>query len=217
MGNENPTGICKPQILRNTSYIVTSEEVFVEGVVMIIFPKEMKFLYDHHRKGDEPWRKIPTGICKARRHYIDSIADIHIQGCWEAPQGRVPDKLGRPLLTSAFAKRREVPLTYSENSVPCHHPQQKGLCFIDPHHAAEGNQKSTLLDRKRVEYARQRTCSQAHLPIARRSNGCTKQAVLLTLLPRSSSLPDLLKSVTSLDSLCITVAGPCRSFTGLPY
>lgn len=62
-----------------------------------------------------------------------------------------------------------------------------------------------------------RTCSQAHLPIARRSNGCTKQAVLLTLLPRSSSLPDLLKSVTSLDSLCITVAGPCRSFTGLPY
>ena len=47
MGNENPTGICKPQILRNTSYIVTSEEVFVEGVVMIIFPKEMKFLYDH--------------------------------------------------------------------------------------------------------------------------------------------------------------------------
>lgn len=84
MGNENPTGICKPQILRNTSYIVTSEEVFVEGVVMIIFPKEMKFLYDHHRKGDEPWRKIPTGICKARRHYIDSIADILIQGCSEA-------------------------------------------------------------------------------------------------------------------------------------
>lgn len=68
MGDENPTGICKPQILRNTSYIVTSEEVFVEGVVMIIFPKEKKFLYDHHRKGDEPWRKIPTGICKARRH-----------------------------------------------------------------------------------------------------------------------------------------------------
>lgn len=30
---------------------------------------------------------------------------------------------------------------YSENSVPCHHPQQKGLCFIDPHHAAEENQK----------------------------------------------------------------------------
>ena len=68
MGDENPTGICKPQIPRNTSYIVTSEEVFVEGVVMIIFPKEMKFLYDHHRKGDEPWRKTPTGICKAQRH-----------------------------------------------------------------------------------------------------------------------------------------------------
>ena len=141
MGNENPTGICKPQILRNTSYIVTSEEVFVEGVVMIIFPKEMKFLYDHHRKGDEPWRKIPTGICKARRHYIDSIADIHIQGCSGSNQSRVPDKLGRPLVTSAFAKKREVPLTCSENSVPCHHPQQKGLCFIDPHHAAERNQK----------------------------------------------------------------------------
>ena len=64
MGNENPTGICKPQILRNTSYIVTSEEVFVEGVVMIIFPKEMKFLYDHHRKGDEPWRKSPQVYVK---------------------------------------------------------------------------------------------------------------------------------------------------------
>lgn len=198
MGNEDPTGICKPQILRNTSYIVTSEEVFVEGVVMIIFPKEMKFLYDHHRKGDEPWRKIPTGICKARRHYIDSKEFRHLPPATRQDNDRY---------------RR----TYSENSVPCHHPQQKGLCFIDPHHAAEGNQKSTLLDRKRVEYARQRTCSQAHLPIARRSNGCTKQAVLLTLLPRSSSLPDLLKSVTSLDSLCITVAGPCRSFTGLPY
>ena len=149
---------------------------------------------------------------------ITSIVSL-ISSYRDAPghQSRVPDKLGRPLVTSAFVKKREVPLTYSENSVPCHHPQQKGLCFIDPHHAAEGNQKSTLLDRKRVEYARQRTCSQAHLPIARRSNGCTKQAVLLTLLPRSSSLPDLLKSVTSLDSLCITVAGPCRSFTGLPY
>ena len=30
---------------------------------------------------------------------------------------------------------------FRENDVPCHHPQQKGLCFIDPHHAAEGNQK----------------------------------------------------------------------------
>ena len=31
-----------------------------------------------------------------------------------------------------------------------------------------------------------------HLPIARRSNGDTKQAVLLTLLPCSSSLPNIL-------------------------
>ena len=31
-----------------------------------------------------------------------------------------------------------------------------------------------------------------HLPIARRSDGDTKQAVLLTLLPRSSSLPNIL-------------------------
>ena len=31
-----------------------------------------------------------------------------------------------------------------------------------------------------------------HLPIARRSNGDTKQAVLLTLLPRASSLPNFL-------------------------
>lgn len=122
MGNENPTGICKPQILRNTSYIVTSEEVFVKGVVMIIFPKEMKFLYDHHRKGDEPWRKIPTGICKARRHYIDSKEFRHLP-----PATRQDNDRYR--------------WTYSENSVPCHHPQQKGLCFIDPHHAAEGNQK----------------------------------------------------------------------------
>ena len=107
MGNENPTGICKPQILRNTSYIVTSEEVFVEGVVMIIFPKEMKFLYDHHRKGDEPWRKIPTGICKARRHYIDSKEFRHLPPATRQDNDRY---------------RR----TYSENSVPCHHPQQKG-------------------------------------------------------------------------------------------
>ena len=199
MGDENPTGICKPQILRNTSYIVTSEEVFVEGVVMIIFPKEMKFLYDHHRKGDEPWRKIPTGICKARRHYIDSKEFRHLPPATRQDNDRY---------------RR----TYSENSVPCHHPQQKGLCFIDPHHAAEGNQKNPpFWIEKGWNMHVKRTCSQAHLPIARRSNGCTKQAVLLTLLPRSSSLPDLLKSVTSLDSLCITVAGPCRSFTGLPY
>lgn len=109
MGNEDPTGICKPQILRNTSYIVTSEEVFVEGVVMIIFPKEMKFLYDHHRKRDEPWRKIPTGICKARRHYIDSIADIHIQGC--AGPSR-PDS------------------GYSSVDPHCHQPLRKTRCTV---------------------------------------------------------------------------------------
>ena len=130
MGDENPTGICKPQISRNTSYIVTSEEVFVEGVVMIIFPKEMKFLYDHHRKGDEPWRKIPTGICKARRHYIDSKEFRHLPPATRQDNDRY---------------RR----TYSENSVPCHHPQQKGLCFIDPHHAAEGNQKINPFGQKK--------------------------------------------------------------------
>ncbi len=94
MGDENPTGICKPQIPRNTSYIVTSEEVFVEGVVMIIFPKEMKFLYDHHRKGDEPWRKIPTGICKARRHYIenDSAAGLSQETCRRVSRARFEAK-----------------------------------------------------------------------------------------------------------------------------
>lgn len=74
---------------------------------MIIFPKEMKFLYDHHRKGDEPWRKIPTGICKARRHYIDSKEFRHLPPATRQDNDRY---------------RR----TYSENSVPCHHPQQKG-------------------------------------------------------------------------------------------
>ncbi len=62
-----------------------------------------------------------------------------------------------------------------------------------------------------------KTYIEAHLPIARRSNGCTKQAVLLTLLPRSSSLPNIPISDYLLDSLCITVAGPCRHLTGLPY
>lgn len=54
-----------------------------------------------------------------------------------------------------------------------------------------------------------------HLPIARRSNGDSKQAVLLTWLPSSSCLPSF--PVTSSNSLSLTVAGPCRSFTGLPY
>lgn len=124
----------------------------------------------------------------------------------------------RPLLTSAFAKKREVPLTYSENSVPCHHPQQKGALLHWSSSCRRRKSKNPpFWIEKGWNMHVKRTCSQAHLPIARRSNGCTKQAVLLTLLPRSSSLPDLLKSVTSLDSLCITVAGPCRSFTGLPY
>lgn len=166
---------------------------------MIIFPKEMKFLYDHHRKGDEPWRKIPTGICKARRHYIDSKEFRHLPPATRQDNDRY---------------RR----TYSENSVPCHHPQQKRLCFIWSSSCRRRKSKNPLFwIEKGWNMHVKRTCSQAHLPIARRSNGCTKQAVLLTLLPRSSSLPDLLKSVTSLDSLCITVAGPCRSFTGLPY
>lgn len=111
---------------------------------MTITGKEM----NHGEKSPQVYVK-PEGIT--------SIVSL-ISSSRDAPghQDRIPDKLGRPLVTSALAKRREVPLTYSENSVPCHHPQQKGLCFIDPHHAAEGNQKSTLLDRKRVEYARQK-------------------------------------------------------------
>lgn len=111
---------------------------------MTITGKEM----NHGEKSPQVYVK-PEGIT--------SIVSL-ISTYKDAPghQDRIPDKLGRPLVTSAFAKRREVPLTYSENSVPCHHPQQKGLCFIDPHHAAEENQKSTLLDRKRVEYARQK-------------------------------------------------------------
>lgn len=198
MGNENPTGICKPQILRNTSYIVTSEEVFVEGVVMIIFPKEMKFLYDHHRKGDEPWRKSPQVYVKPEG--ITSI--VRSSGIYRLPPVKIT------IDTVGPTRRIVFPVTILSKR------GSASLILIMPQKEIK---KSTLLDRKRVEYARQRTCSQAHLPITRRSNGCTKQAVLLTLLPRSSSLPDLLKSVTSLDSLCITVAGPCRSFTGLPY
>ena len=94
---------------------------------------------------------------------------------------------------------------FRENDVPCHH-------------LPAGMQKKIhLADKVDSRQAKEIGFMNTHLPIARRSNGDTKQAVLLTLLPRSSSLPDLLKSVTSLDSLCITVAGPCRHFTGLPY
>lgn len=173
---------------------------------MTITGKEM----NHGEKSPQVYVK-PEGIT--------SIVSL-ISTYRDAPghQGRIPDKLGRPLLTSAFAKKREVPLTYSENSVPCHHPQQKGLLLHWSSSWCRRKSKNPpFWIEKGWNMHVKRTCSQAHLPIARRSNGCTKQAVLLTLLPRSSSLPDLLKSVTSLDSLCITVAGPCRSFTGLPY
>lgn len=43
----------------------------------------------------------------------------------------------------------------------------------------------------------------------------SEQAVLLTRLLRSFGLPDF--SVTSSNLLSLTVAGPCRPFTGLPY
>lgn len=46
--------------------------------------------------------------------------------------------------------------TYSENSVPCHHPQKRdsaSLILIMPQKEIK---KSTLLDRKRVEHARQK-------------------------------------------------------------
>ena len=46
-------------------------------------------------------------------------------------------------------------------------------------------------------------------------NGDFKQAVLLTLRHRLSGLPNF--SVTSSDLLGITVAGPCRHRTDLPY
>ena len=59
-----------------------------------------------------------------------------------------------------------------------------------------------------------KTCARHHLPIARRSNGDFKQAVLLTQRHRSSCLPGF--PVTSSDSLGYTVAGPCRPLTGFP-
>ena len=97
---------------------------------MTITGKEM----NHGEKSPQVYVK-PEGITS-----IVSLISTY-RGARRTPQGRVPDKLGRPLVTSAFAKKREVPLAHSENSVPCHHSQQKGLCFIDPHHDAEGNQK----------------------------------------------------------------------------
>lgn len=96
---------------------------------MTITGKEM----NHGEKSPQVYVK-PEGIT--------SIVSL-ISTSRDAPEPSRPDsgQARRSLLTSAFAKKREVPLAYSENSVPCHHPQQKGLCFIDPHHAAEGNQK----------------------------------------------------------------------------
>lgn len=137
MGNENPTGICKPQILRNTSYIVTSEEVFVEGVVMIIFPKEMKFLYDHHRKGDEPWRKSPQVYVKPEG--ITSI--VRSSGIYRLPPVKIT------IDTVGPTRRIVFPVTILSKR------GSASLILIMPQKEIK---KSTLLDRKRVEYARQK-------------------------------------------------------------
>lgn len=111
---------------------------------MTITGKEM----NHGEKSPQVYVK-PEGIT--------SIVSL-ISTYRDAPnhQDRIPDKLGRPLVTSAFAKRREVPSTYSENSVPCHHPQQRGSASLILIMTQKEIKKSTLLDRKRVEYARQK-------------------------------------------------------------
>lgn len=137
MGDENPTGICKPQILRNTSYIVTSEEVFVEGVVMIIFPKEMKSLYDHHRKGDEPWRKSPQVYVKPEG--ITSI--VRSSGIYRLPPVKIT------IDTVGPTRRIVFPVTILSKR------GSASLILIMPQKEIK---KSTLLDRKRVEYARQK-------------------------------------------------------------
>lgn len=137
MGDENPTGICKPQILRNTSYIVTSEEVFVEGVVMIIFPKEMKFLYDHHRKGDEPWRKSPQVYVKPEG--ITSI--VRSSGVYRLPPVKIT------IDTVGPTRRIVFPVTILSKR------GSASLILIMPQKEIKN---STLLDRKRVEYARQK-------------------------------------------------------------
>lgn len=137
MGDENPTGICKPQILRNTSYIVTSEEVFVEGVVMIIFPKEIKFLYDHHRKGDEPWRKSPQVYVKPEG--ITSI--VRSSGIYRLPPVKIT------IDTVGPTRRIVFPVTILSKR------GSASLILIMPQKEIK---KSTLLDRKRVEYARQK-------------------------------------------------------------
>lgn len=156
MGNENPTGICKPQILRNTSYIVTSEEVFVEGVVMIIFPKEMKFLYDHHRKGDEPWRKSPQVYVKPEG--ITSIVSL-ISTYRDAPETSKAGfriQLGRPSLPSAFAKNEMYCWPTRRIVFPVTILSKRGSASLILIMSQKEIKKSTLLDRKRVEYARQK-------------------------------------------------------------
>lgn len=137
MGDENPTGICKPQILRNTSYIVNSEEVFVEGVVMIIFPKEMKFLYDHHRKGDEPWRKSPQVYVKPEG--ITSI--VRSSGIYRLPPVKIT------IDTVGPTRRIVFPVTILS---------KRGSASLILIMTQKEIKKSTLLDRKRVEYARQK-------------------------------------------------------------
>lgn len=172
---------------------------------MTITGKEM----NHGEKSPQVYVK-PEGIT--------SIVSL-ISTYRDAPghQNRIPDKLGDLYWHQPLRKNEKFRWPTRRIVFPVTILSKRGsasLILIMPQKEIK---KSTLLDRKGWNMHVKRTCSQAHLPIARRSNGCTKQAVLLTLLPRSSSLPDLLKSVTSLDSLCITVAGPCRSFTGLPY
>ena len=69
---------------------------------------------------------------------------------------------------------------FRENDVPCHH-------------LPAGMQKKIhLADKVDSRQAKEIGFMNTHLPIARRSNGDTKQAVLLTLLPRASSLPNFL-------------------------
>ena len=93
---------------------------------MTITGKEM----NHGEKSPQVYVK-PEGITSI----------VSLISTYKDAQGRVPDTARQALVDISFCEKRDVPLAYSENSVPCHHPQQKGLCFIDPHHDAEGNQK----------------------------------------------------------------------------
>jgi hypothetical protein len=75
--------------------------------------------------------------------------------------------------------------------------------------------KGIINNKKYLSPRRRQDISYISLPISRGSNGDSKQAVLLTSLHRSSGLPSF--PVTLSDLLCVTVAGPSRIFTGLPY